>query len=369
MAKKLQILVFTQSNVGGAERMSVFIGKALPKDRFDVTFCLVKKGMSQTTISNFIPNEYKTITIQANGAISAIWKIQQTIIQQKPDIVFSSVLYLNDKILPLKWLSPKTKFVVRCENYLYTFNKKQQLIVKLVYNLADAIIAQTAEMKAELISQCSIPQEKIYAVENPVDTETINAGIADCANPFPNDARKHILASGRFAYQKGFDLLVEAFSQLHQRNKDVDLYIIGQNNGNTAQYYETIIAKCKELCIMDNVHCLGFQTNPYQYVKYADEFVLSSRWEGLPNVLIEAQYLGTPAAAFKCIPIIERIIKEGVNGFLAEKDNVEQLSDAMEHALELGRIQSTYTSATIDDFQQIFESVLCKQDASLAEQK
>lgn len=363
MTKKLQILVFTQSNVGGAERMSVFIGKALPKDKFNVTFCLVKKGTSQTTISNFIPNDYKTITIQADNAISATWKIQKTIIQQKPDIVFSSVLYLNDKILPLKWLFPKTKFVVRCENYLYTFNSKQQLIVKLMYDLADAIIAQTAEMKDELIYQCGISQEKVHTVENPVDTETINANIAGCANPFPDNAKKHFLASGRFAYQKGFDLLVEAFSKLRQRNKEVDLYIIGQNNGNTAQYYETIIEKCKELCIIDDVHCLGFQANPYLYVKYADAFVLSSRWEGLPNVLIEAQYLGTPAAAFKCIPIIERIIKEGVNGFLAEKDDVEQLSKAMEQALNLGRIQSTYTSATIDDFQRIFESVLCKQQA------
>lgn len=355
---KSKVLIFLQSGVGGAERISVLIGKSLPTDQFEVTFCLVKKSKVQSASSKFIPDKYSTIEIKASNAISATWHIQQTIARIEPNIVFSSVLYLNDKILPLRWLHPNTKFIIRCENYLYTFNFRQHLIVNAIYQLADIIIAQTIEMKDELVKQCSIRPEKIYSLENPVDVETINQKLINATNPYPNDGKKHILASGRFAYQKGFDLLVEAFTKLKHTNDDIDLYIIGKNDGNAEHNYNSVMQQCQRLGIMDSVHCLGFQDNPYKYMKYADAFVLSSRWEGLPNVLIEAQYLGTPAAAFRCIPIVERIIKEGINGFLAEKENIDQLANAMEQVLELGRIQSTYKSATKDDFINLFQSVL-----------
>ena len=72
-------------------------------------------------------------------------------------------------------------------------------------------------------------------------------------------------------------------------------------------------------------------------------------------MLIESLYLGTPAAAFKCIPIIERIIDEGKTGFCAEKDNVPSLAECMLKAANLGKIQSTYKSSSITDFTKLFE--------------
>lgn len=83
--------------------------------------------------------------------------------------------------------------------------------------------------------------------------------------------------------------------------------------------------------------------------------MLSSRWEGLPNVLIEALYLGTPVAAFKCIPIIERIVKDCVEGVLAEKENVNALANAMAKAVDFGRISARYEGATIANFTELFE--------------
>ena len=106
--------------------------------------------------------------------------------------------------------------------------------------------------------------------------------------------------------------------------------------------------------MQDKVHCLGFQSNPYVYVKHADVFVLSSRNEGLPNVLIEALYMSVPVAATTCIPIIERIVEVGKNGFLAESENPISLSNAMIRALELKDIESTYISGSKDDFVSLF---------------
>jgi glycosyltransferase involved in cell wall biosynthesis len=115
-----------------------------------------------------------------------------------------------------------------------------------------------------------------------------------------------------------------------------------------------ITEKAKKNNIEGKVHCVGYQKNPYPYIKYADCFVLSSRWEGLPNVLIEALHLGTPVAAFRCIPIIERIIDNRGNGFTAEKENVTSLAQAMSKSVDLGRIHSSYKSSQIEDFTKLF---------------
>lgn len=71
--------------------------------------------------------------------------------------------------------------------------------------------------------------------------------------------------------------------------------------------------------------------------------------------MIESLYLGTPVAAFKCIPIIERIVTAGVDGFLAEKEDITGLAKAMVEASKLGRIKSVYKSASIADFHHVLE--------------
>ena len=81
---------------------------------------------------------------------------------------------------------------------------------------------------------------------------------------------------------------------------------------------------------------------------------MSSRNEGLPNVMIEALYLGTHVAAFMCIRVIERIVSEGRTGYLASKENVEELAATMEKAVTLGRIETTYNANSEEKFRKIF---------------
>lgn len=358
MVKK-KILFFLQGGVGGAERMTVLYGKSLPREQYDVSFFLVERG-GGTSIRDFIPDGYSVCVIPNAAPVKMMWQLMRTIQKEKPHVVFSSVMCLNTKILPFRSLFPNTRFVVRCENYLFTFNKKQHAFIKLTYRLADAIIAQTKEMADELVNQMHIGREKITVLQNPVDSELIDKKIADGKNPFPNNGRKHFVASGRFAYQKGYDLLIRAFLEVTKERNDVDLYIIGSTDYQKGVVHQEIIRYAEENGIQNLVHCVGYQSNPYVYIKYADCFVLSSRWEGLPNVLIEAQYLGTPAAAFKCIPVIERIVTDKVNGYLAEKENVSSLAEAMCKAIDMGRINSTYRSASTDDF-----VVICTGGAKL----
>ena len=348
-----EVIFFVQDGVGGAERMSVLIGKNLDPKIYKVTFCLIERD-SSSCIADFIPGGMRIIRIPNKNPFILMMNMVSIILKEKPYAVFSSVINLSNKYLPFRWLFPKVRVIIRCDNYLYTYTKKQQNMIARIYPLADVIIAQTKEMKDELIN-VGISDNKVIALQNPIDKQTIDKKIIGTSSPYPDNGKKHFVAVGRFNRQKGFDMLIDAFIEVIKERKDVDLFIVGDYTLGGGEIYNNLIHRVMDNGIKDLIHCVGYKDNPYVYLKNADCFVLSSRWEGLPNVLIESLYLGTPAAAFKCIPVIERIIAEGVTGFCAEKDDVLSLAEAMKKALNLGSIKSTYTSSSISDFVKLFD--------------
>lgn len=356
MAKKKKILVFAQSNVGGAERVAVTITKGLDDKKFDVIYYLV--GMTNDRnfpLEDFIPNHWTVHRINKMHSMFLMLMLLWTLLKESPDIVFSSTLYLNGKLLVFRSLFQSTRFIIRCENYLYTFKEKQRERIKKLYKKASLIIAQTEEMKEELLANVNVPNDIVSVIHNPLDKQTIDRKIKEGSSPYAYDNEIRFCASGRFTYQKGFDMLVKAFAIVKRQIPNSQLYIVGKNDGQNSMYYDEIVSLAKEYGVFESVYCVGFTNNPYVYVKNSNCFVLSSRWEGLPNVLIEALYLGTPVAAYKCIPIIERIVKENVDGFLAEKEDVDSLAQAMLKACKLGRIVPSYKPSEINDFHRIFE--------------
>lgn len=352
-----KILVFAQSNVGGAERMTVTVTKTLDKDKFKVVYYLVNlTGDGKNQLCDFIPSDMEVHIIPRGNALKIMWNLFNIIRKEKPDTVFSSVLYLNNKILPWRNLFPQTKFIIRCENYLYTYSAKQHKMIKMSYPKADLIIAQTDEMKQELVEQIGIGEDRIVVLQNPIDRETVDRKVMEGVNPYPADGKTRFVAVGRFAYQKGFDLLIKAYAEVVNSLQDSELYIVGETSGTKNEVYQQVLSLIQEYGLQERVHCVGYQTNPYVYIKYADCFVLSSRWEGLPNVLIESLYLGTPAAAFGCIPVILRIITEGVDGHIAEKGNPSSLAETMIKTAQMKRVQPTYKSASVEDFHYILSN-------------
>ena len=355
MERHKKVLMFLKNGVGGAERMTVLIGKFLVEHGSEVGIYTIGDSGRSTPITDFIPDDIPVGNIKYTSMISLIRRIRSVLNTERPDVVFSSTLFINDKLLLLKPFFPKIKFIMRCENYFYTFNPRQQFLIKTLYPFADAIIAQTKEMRDELINEAHINADKVHTLENPIDKSYIDNKISLSSSPYDCSDKIRFVASGRFAYQKGFDLLVEAFNIVHQSVPDAELYIIGHKDGVCKSEYEKIEKIILGYELMDNIHCVGFQTNPYSFIKYADCFVLSSRWEGLPNVLIEAMYLGTPVAAFACIPIIERIVNDGINGYIATAEDVNELASAMLSAAKLGKVEFTYKGATPEDYVRLFQ--------------
>ena len=355
MKANKSVLIFIQNGLGGAERVQIEIASMLLKDGWDVKFCMIGYE-NNNKIKRFYPDGTEQSEIIIKSQLGLLKDIYKTIKDAHPDVVFASAMHLNQRILLLSPFFPSIKFIVRNENYLYTVPRLKRISLAATYRMADAIISQTEEMEDELVA-IGLKKDKIHTVYNPINESQIKSK-ADESSPFPIDNKVRYVAAGRFAYQKGFDILVDAFALVARENPDSELYIIGDTSHNNGDVFLQLKRAVTDHKLSEKVFFTGFKENPYPYISNGDVFVLSSRYEGLPNALIEALFLKRPCAATSCIPIISRIISEGQNGYLARPNNTSELADAMLKASKLTEIKNTYKPGSHEQFVSLFNLIL-----------
>nr|MBQ5604516.1 glycosyltransferase [Bacteroidales bacterium] len=336
----MKVIFFTQSALGGAERMSILYAKILSKEHE----VILHSFGSLNVLEPFCENKFVLRFHKGNSALDGfLSSVRRIVKSEKPDVIFCSLMPLNWRVA-LATFGLKTRIIFRSDNYIETQSLLSKIRLAIAYRKAKYIIAQTEEMRIGIIDKLFIKASKVVTIQNPLDKEYIDNKLKE-KSPYPNNVYIKYLAVGRITSEKGFDLLIEAFSNVLKHNPNSELYIVGDTNYNSV-YYKSLLRLIDEKRLRNVVHFVGLTDNPYTYMKYADVFVLSSRIEGLPNVLIEALYCGTPSAAFKCIPVIERIVEEGKTGYLATKENIKELSEAMIRASELKKIQTSYDFET-----------------------
>ena len=133
---KRTVVFFLQAGVGGAERVTVTIAKMLDQKKFSVIFCLVGDSASTSSIENFIPNDYKVCHVKKTNTFFFICSLARVILKFNSDIVFSSMMYINTKILFLAPFFYKVKFIVRNNNYLYN----TKIILKKSKKMIDILV-------------------------------------------------------------------------------------------------------------------------------------------------------------------------------------------------------------------------------------
>lgn len=300
---KTVLFILPDLSQGGAERVITIIANDLDRKRFQPKLVLFeKKGI----YLEHLKDDVEIIELNISRIRFSFIKIFLLIRKLKPDIVFTGWGEISAFLSLLIPLFKKTKFVARETNVVSKHvTRKEIKFFYRFYNHFDKIIAQSDDMQKDLIENWGIQPEKIVKINNPVDLKFIQNQMKSDEKLF-SDEFKNVVAIGNLSERKGFDLLLNVFA--HLKDKAIKLYILGDGRDREK------LAKQKEDLGLRNLEFLGVQKNLYPFLHQADLFVLSSRYEGFPNVLLEAGACGTYALANDCPGGINEIIQPNING-------------------------------------------------------
>jgi len=328
--KKKIMFIVPSMRGGGSERVMSILLKYLSREKFDIILVLLKK---EGRYLDDLPKDIVIIDLDVKGAKFAIFKIRNMIRKHKPDIVFSSAAHLNLLISMMKLFLPKKITFIARESSIPSVRENQKypdllnnFLYKRFYNNLDLIVCQSKYMMNDLFVHYDIKKEKMLVINNPVDIESINKSSQENDNLLFDKCKINLLTAGRLNKVKGYDLLLQTLAKLDNR---YHLTILGEGSE------EGSLRKLsKDLNIEYRVSFLGFQKNPYKYMNQSDLFVLSSRYEGFPNVVLEANTCGTPVVAFDCPGGTGEIIVNGLNGFLVENRNIDMLAETIRKSID-----------------------------------
>lgn len=185
---------------------------------------------------------------------------------------------------------------------------------------------------------------KTSVLYNPIDSITIlNQSMLPFDDPF-DYSKINLLTIGRIDKGKNHRFLINCMPILLQENKDIHLWILG-----VGEEMEVLKKYCEDLNVTDNVHFLGFVKNPFPYLRHADLFVFSSKFEGLPTVLIEALILQKKIVSSYCIGA-EEVLEYGKYGILTNL-NEEEYSKKVLEMIEGYTLENIPFNSRVKDFE------------------
>jgi glycosyltransferase involved in cell wall biosynthesis len=208
--------------------------------------------------------------------------------------------------------------------------KARPLAARIFYPFADAIIAVSDGAANALSRTAGIARDRITVINNPVFTPAIPTLAQDnVEHPWlKNKQFPVIVAVGRLSDAKDYPTLLKAVAHVSAKRM-VKCIILGEG-----ELREKLQGMIEQMSLSDTVDLHGFVGNPYAFLAKADLFVLSSRREGFPNVLVEAMACGTPVVATDCPSGPAEILDNGKYGPLVPVGDVQALADAMLRTLD-----------------------------------
>ena len=289
----------------------------------------------------------------------SIFKIIPLIKKLKPEIVFTGWGEISAFLSPLIPFFSKTKFITRETNVVSKHvTRKEILFFYRFYTNFHQIIAQSDDMKKDLIENFKINPSKIIKINNPVDFEMIKELKDEIIEQDYNKSYKKIVSIGNLSQRKGFDLLLNVFQYL--KNEPIKLTIFGDGRDKAE------LLQQKSDLQLENVSFFGKVNNPFPFVKQADLFILSSRYEGFPNVLLEAGACGTYSLVNNCPGGINEIIQEGINGEIYDINDAEGFANKIKEILDksydeeniIESIESRFSKKVIiNQYESLFEKL------------
>lgn len=328
-------LFFGSFEGGGAERMMVNLAKGLAEKSIDVTVYVVN---CTGPYLNEVPENIPIKSFDAKyGVKSIIPKIRKVLKKDGLTAFISTQMHINSAVgIASIGLKIKPKIIFREANTPSKIinSRIEGQIYKWCYSFADHFVAVSMGVKQDMVKYFSLVESKVSVIYNPaIDKSIYDKMNEEVDHPwFIDSAIPVIIGVGRFAPQKAFEDLVDAFIFV-RKQRAVRLVILGKKNEGS-DYFKMIQKKINDSGFRDDIALLGFVDNPFKYLKRADIFVLSSKFEGLPGVLIQAMACGCPVVSTDCPSGPREILNNGEFGKLTNIGEHGELGKAIIETLK-----------------------------------
>lgn len=262
---------------------------------------------------------------------------------KKYDIEFAAIHGMRDEILNSPQKSSKKIVWIHNDLRKTEFHDYTDAEIRKFFGF-DKIMVISEHIQKDFENQAGNEEElkKIVRIYNPLDTEEIltKAELGQSQFPF-NDSVPIFVSVGTVFPQKGFDRLLKVHKKLLEEGFDHRILILGDGYD-----FENVKRLKNELEVDETAIMLGFMDNPYPYIKSADFFVLSSRYEGFPTVLYEAITLGKPIVATD-VSGVREMLNEGELGLIVENSE-EGIYGGMKRMLTEPELAKTYQNKILN---------------------
>jgi len=318
-------LISALDHSGGTERVTTLIANSLANRGFNVCIMSSIGGLSpffeldhRINVISIFP-ESVSVKKNALGLISRIRKvlikekIETLIVVDSINCVFTTIASIGLNINHICW-----------EHFNLNVNlgsSFRSLGRRMAVQWCDHIVTLTQRDKLNWCSRFKV-KDMIHTINNPSTCQQQAHS--------PSLEMKTILCVGRLTEQKGFDLLIDSWSRIVHEFENWKIIIVG--SGEDESLLQNMI---DEYGLADSIVLKGQQNDVAPFYRSASFFCMSSRFEGLPMVLLEAQSYSLPIVAFDCDTGPAEIIEDNVNGYLVDYLNVDQLANSLKKMMLL----------------------------------
>ena len=321
---------------GGAERAMLTLANGIAEMGYTVDLVLAKaEGPYLQEVSELV----RVVDLGAPRVAKSLLGLVRYLRREHPTAMLSALNYANIIAIVARKIarvhtrlvvSERANFSVSKANDKHMRSRFMGQLMHIFYPHADGVIAVSKGVAEDLAANIRMPISSINVVYNPVVNETLLRDAEEsCDHPWlETGGGPVILGVGRLTPQKDFFTLLNAFKILLQTH-EARLLILGEGTLRSA-----LEAEIKHLDLADFVQMPGFVDNPYPIMRFSSLFVLSSAWEGLPNVLIQAMACGTPVVSTDCPSGPVEILENGRWGRLVPVGGVTELAEAMAATLD-----------------------------------
>ncbi|MBD2260576.1 glycosyltransferase [Pseudanabaena sp. FACHB-2040] len=326
----------------GGERVVLSLAKVFVDWGFKVDLVVPETSGRHAKFMKTVPEKVRVIDLATPKTktvyLKKLFKLKQYLEAEKPDVMLANVDYVGVANFARQISKSQTKIIqVVHSNLSREFGtipgigqKVKPLFVKWFYPSSDATVAVSRGVAEDLAEMSGIALDDIQVIYNPVVTAELPVqALEPIDHPwFQSNEVPIVLGAGRLMYQKDFATLIRAFAKVRQ-DRPCRLVIIGGED----ELRPELEGLIRELGLEADAQLPGFAANPYAYMAKASVFVLSSRYEGFGNVLVEAMATGTPVVSTDCKDGPAEILKDGEFGRLVPVADPDALATAILHTL------------------------------------